>query len=272
MNRSFLPIILLLIAVGGPSCQSDQNIRLETDQSFEGEELYLVSKVLDEHLPFILQRPTFFLDESVQEKLSDCPVITIESFQHITLTFDPSTCPAPANKRKGKIDLFFSNTPMAVGEYVVITYDDYVFENHPLEGRRTLKLTAINRERRVYEEVGSDIMVTNPNNHSTRIRPSFTFEIAETGGNLSNLTVRGGALGRNRGGKTFEINIAEQKSFNSQCVTQPVFRPVSGVERWEIARSSTGNVVHQQTFHTDGECLTHAIIRLHEGVEMKKTP
>lgn len=266
-------LIILLVAWGSVACDEDAGIRLQTDQSFEGEEMYTVSKILDEHLPFILQRQSFFTNEDLATTLPDCPTVSINALSGgVELAFGPNSCEEFSNKRKGKILLRYSKTPLATGDSVIIDFENYTFENHQVNGTRKLRLVGLNRERRVFEEFTRDLLITTPESHSTRIHVQHVYEILETGGRISKVNGQGTAQGRNRGGRSFEAIIQETKVYESTCLNQLLLRPSSGVESWSIERTSTRNIIHRQTFYNEGGCTTHTLIRLDEGVEMKKTP
>ncbi|MCC5937898.1 MAG: hypothetical protein JJU34_11510 [Lunatimonas sp.] len=267
-------LIILLAAAWGVGCDTDEGIRLQTDQSFEGEEMYMVSKLLDEHLPFVLQRQTFFVGDDPTKLLPDCPTITIhDQTGDVELVFSQqAACETSSNKRRGKISIHYSKAPLAIGDSVVISFDNYSFENHQVVGTRKFRLVGLNRERRFFEEFTQDLLITTPQNHSTRIHVGYMYELLETGGRIFKITGNGTAQGRNRGGRNFEAEILENKIYDSNCLNQPLLRPTSGVESWVIGRTSTRNINHRQTFHDEGGCTTHTLIRLDEGVEMKKTP
>lgn len=265
--------INLMVAWCSLACDEDAGSRLQTDQSFEGEEMYTVSKLLDEHLPFILQRQAFFTIAAPATTLPDCPMVTINELSgNIELVFGPNTCEASSNKRRGKIILRYSKTPLTTGDSVIIDFENYAFDSHQVKGTRKLRLVGLNRERRVFEEFTRDLLIITPENHSTRIHSQYVFEILETGGRISKVNGQGTAQGRNRGGRKFEAEIQEDKEYDGTCMHELLLRPSSGVESWSIERTSTRNIIHRQTFYNEGGCTTHTLIRLDEGVEMKKTP
>ncbi|WP_209330711.1 hypothetical protein [Lunatimonas salinarum] len=273
MTKKIERHLIILLAALGVGCNSDEGIRLQTDQSFEGEEMYMVSKILDEHLPFIIQRPTFFLQQDPDLHLPDCPTISVdEQTGDIALIFEENACETTSNNRIGNVLIRYSNVPLTTGDSVIVSFENYRFENHQVLGTRILRLVGLNRERRVFEESSEDLLIVTPKNHSTRVAANFTFEIIESEGTIARVRSHGTASGRNRGGMPFEAEVLETKVFENPCINRPLLRPVSGVEVWEIERNPASKIVHRQTFHHEGDCVTHTLIRLDEGVEMKKTP
>lgn len=255
------------------ACVSDDVVRLQTDQSVEGEEIYQVSRVLDEHIYLVWQKFSDFQNRDSLNTLPDCPLVSInEEDREIVLDFAQSTCLEVPTKRKGIMTLRYPESPDQIGEEITVVYQNYTYEGYQVSGERVYRLVAQHRERRVFEDRASDLLITDPKASSTRVNFTFTHNLAESNGQTYQVTSTGTGHGRNHTGRSFDMEVTENKIFSSSCLDKQVFRPSSGSEKWAIERTTNRNVEHRLSFHTGEGCVTHTIVRLDEGVEMKKTP
>jgi hypothetical protein len=254
-------------------CIEEDIRRLQTDQSFEGEEAYLISSLLDEHLFLLWQPFSFYSDSTKIAAIPGCPIVQLDIAKNeVILNFDGVVCVQQQGKRSGRLVLHYTPLPITQGYRLLVTYLNYTYEGNRLTGSRTLTIIAQNRDRRVFSDVSTDLLIHAKNSSSSRIVFNLSHTLSIAADQIVRGTSAGGGEGRNWVGREMQWEIKEPKQFTAECLNKYRARPGLGQETWTVTRSGTTNVVHLLTFFGEPECTTHTIIRLHEGVEMKKAP
>ncbi|HSI74471.1 MAG TPA: hypothetical protein VK957_01195 [Lunatimonas sp.] len=262
---------LLLAALAG--CVEDSIRRLQTDQSFEGEEAYLISKLLDEHLFLLWQPMSFYKDSTKIAGIPGCPLVTLDTAtNHVTLNYEGITCPDLGSVRSGKLLLSYTTLPITQGYSLTVSYDNYSFEGNTYSGARIIKTTAQNRDKRVFSDSATNVLITAKNKSSSRVNINIAHEVTISGDSIIQGRSTGTGNARNWVGREVNWEVTVPKIIFLDCPDQPQTRPSSGQETWTVRRTSTANVIHRLTFHREPDCTTHTIIQLDEGVEMKKAP
>jgi len=270
IKKLWLGALLLAVLAG---CVEDNIRRLQTDQSFEGEEAYLISKLLDEHLLLLWQPLSFYKDSTKITGIPGCPQVTLDTaINEVTLNFDSAVCPDPGSNRKGKLVLTYTPLPTTQGYNLTASYQKYAFQGNTLSGSRTLKIIAQSRDRRVLADMTADVLITAQNESSSRVNFSFSHELILSGDRIIQGLSAGTGKARNWAGREVNWEITVPKGIQFDCPEQPQMRPSTGQETWTVTRTSSSHVIHRLTFHREPDCTTHTIIRLDEGVEMKKAP
>lgn len=263
--------VLFLAMLSG--CVDDSIRRLQTDQSFEGEEAYLISKLLDEHL-LLLWRPLSFYNDSTKiAGISGCPLVTVDTVTNqVTLDYKGVSCPGMSSSRSGKLLLTYTPLPITQGYSLTVIYDKYSFQGNSYSGSRVLKITAQNRDKRVFSDSASNMLITSQNLSSSRVNIDMAHEVTISGDSIIQARSIGTGNARNWAGREVNWEITLPKLVQTDCPDQPQIRPSSGQETWTVTRSGAVNVIHRLTFYREPDCATHTIIQLDEGVEMKKAP
>lgn len=270
IKKFWLGALLLALLVG---CVDDSIRRLQTDQSFEGEEAYLVSKLLDEHLFLLWQPVSFFKDSTKTAGIPGCPLVTLDTATNqVTLDYEVVTCPDLSSSRSGKLLLAYTPLPISQGYSLTVSYEKYTYQGNIYSGSRILKTTAQNRDKRVFSDIASDMLITAQSQSSSRVNIDMAHEVMISGHFIIQGRSTGTGNARNWVGREVNWEITIPKLMQTDCVDQPQVRPSSGQEVWTVTRSGAANVVHRLTFYRDPDCATHTIIQLDEGVEMKKAP
>src|SRR5690606_25936581 len=119
------------------SCLSDEEKRLQTDQSFEGEEMFNIEFSLEEHTFYSFYPYTFYTDTANYTRLSGCPIVSVnEDLREVSLTFGKGTCETNRPLRNGKLTLTYIDSLSNGNNYIRIAYDDYWTRGINLKGTR----------------------------------------------------------------------------------------------------------------------------------------
>ncbi|WP_157972164.1 hypothetical protein [Pleomorphovibrio marinus] len=272
MSKHFSVYAIWLLILS--SCIDPDVRRLQTNQAVEGEELYLISKALDENLYFAFQTFFSYTDSIRVANLPGCPSVTLEdSEQEVLLSFASGTCNGSPIMRRGGIRLQYQKSPINNRDLVLISYEDYQTGEASISGLRVLSLVESSRESRTWEDNALNLEIIYPSKSRAKLDVSFHHIVAQnylTG--ISGFRSTGQLQGRNQTGRKVEMQISQTKQFQGTCLTQNLHRPVSGSESWTIERTTSNAVQHRLNFQQVQDCQTHTLIQLDEGVEMQKTP
>jgi hypothetical protein len=273
-NRNPLLRILPLFLIAAYACIDPEVRRLQTNQAVEGEELYRISKALDEHLFYAFQSFLGYNDSVKVANLPGCPSVALEGEeQEVRLTFSSGTCQGTPILRRGSILLKYQKSPITHRDMVLVTYEEYHTGEATLKGQRALSLVASSRESRTWEDRASGLEIIYPSGSRSKHDLSLTHTVEQTYlTGLTGFSTIGQSSGRNQTGRKTEMQIMEAKQFQGNCLTQNLHRPISGSEIWTIERTTTGPVQHRLNFQRHEGCQTHTLIHLAEGVEMQKAP
>lgn len=263
--------LLLLISI--LSCNMDEQRRLQVDQSYEGEEIYLISRVLDEHvllafIPYEKYRDTLFT-----ATLADCPEVSLkEDKKEVHLEYLLSNCDGVPAVRTGKIILAFEPSPLSQNETIRLSYENYSVYAVNIRGSRTFNLISNGRTRQLFSDMAEDLVIENEVGSTSKVSFSFEHELTLADKVITEYVSTGSLTGRNWTGKTISMDIAQGKLMTKICWDQKKFRPISGEERWTVERTEVPDVTHRLTYQHDGDCETRSLIILAEGVHMEKRP
>jgi hypothetical protein len=261
------------------ACNTDELRRLQVDQSFEGEEIYLISNILDEHLLLAFHSYEKYQDTLFTATLADCPVVNIienededENDRKVHLDYILPNCEGTPAIRRGRLVLTFGKSPSTEKDSVKISYEGYSVNGVKITGSRILNLLANGRNRQLFSDMAEDIIIENDVGSSSRVSFAFEHELAIKDRILTESVSTGSLSGRNWTGKTISMDISQPKHMVKTCWDQKKFRPVVGEERWTVERTEVPDVVHRLVYSSDEGCETRSLIILSEGVQMEKRP
>ncbi len=255
LSLIFFSILLL-------GCEEDEGKIIQTDLSFEANELFGISTILGESLYFgLLSFEDYSLIPSIE--LPGCPSIQIDStLKRITLIFDsPVDCPQNGSgKRLGKIILQY---PLGLSPKPkwTLSYQDYSFQNTKIQGNREFTLENLNLVKESFvafkttsSREGTSLVSGTMNHTLTKLR--FKLIGASSSGSFS---------GTNSAGRSFVSSINSPKQALVACFTQNNILPIAGKETWTIDRGDGKSVSHLLTYETSGSCDVLATVKLSDG-------
>jgi len=273
-SRILFTISALILALHLVSCVDDEEVRLTTDVTVEGTEMFNASFALSEHLNLLVlpfDRYTGFAGDTLQ--LPGCPTIEVnETDRKVVLTFSPTPpCPNSNLRRTGQISLHYTNSIITNEEAIVVEYADYTVRNTRLEGSRFL--TPVNdnglvnfRDRMVrlmvYDEFGS----------STRINAEYEHLLQYENDSAYSINTTGAGGGRNLAGRSFTYTITTPKVQYSSCVAEGIFVPSMGRESWTYERTVSSAVTHTMNFGETAECDRNVSLSLSSGETITLNP
>jgi len=269
-KKQFAKGICFLLLSG---CIEEDIKRLQTNQSFEAEEAYLISSLLDEQLYQIWQPFSFFSDSESVASIPGCPEVTVDATENtVTLAYQSSVCEDDSGTRSGSLILSYVFLPQPQGYRLHVAYVDYTFDGNRITGTRDLTIAAQNRDTRVLSDTGSSILIQFENQSSSRVNFNFLHELSISSAQVRQGKSTGTGTGRNWAGREVSWEVSVPKVFPLDCEGRSRPRPKEGQETWTVTRGAAAAVVHGLTFFSTPECTTHTILRLDEGVEIKKAP
>ena len=263
---------LLLLAIS--SCNLDENRRLHINQAFEGEEIFLNSKILDEplHLAFYdfetYQNPLF------TDTLPGCPeVIWADSLHQVKLFYSSTGCET-GNKieRSGVVTIDYFKTDKNKIDSISLRFDDYHSGKITLNGTRHFFLTSKDAFNEIYKERADSLIILDEHHSSSRLNLELTHKKQLEGKSMKSIISTGSLSGRNWSGNDISVEITVPKSMTMACIARRVFRPLEGEESWTIRRTSGPSVTHKLVFENSSNCETITRIILSEGVVIEKRP
>lgn len=264
------PLILLISLL---SCNLDTNKDLQIDQSFEGEEAYWVSKILDEHVYLPFYDFSVYSNTEFADSLPGCPTITLDYEAYsVTIDYDNPSCEDGATDRQGKLQLQYSTAGNIINTTIKITYNGYQTNNSTIQGYRFFQVKSKSSSELVLQESSDSLRLKDENASSTRLALDFEHKGKIRNHLLTEIATSGALEGRNWGGNPIEGIILKPKVINQTCLAQMNFYTVSGEENWTIQRSKNSQVTHQLTYSNAEGCETTTTINLDEGVTMVKQP
>jgi hypothetical protein len=250
------------------SCNLDTNKNLQIDQSFEGEEAYWVSQILNENSYLAFYDVKVFADIDFTDELPGCPSVSIsENEMSVTLDYDNPACEEASDERKGKLVLEFGDNNAGEGDLRKIRFDGYQINESKIEGYRMFQVA----NHMMLNETTDSLLLIDENGSSTRLILEMEHEGKIQQQKVTEVISNGNISGRNWSGNQLDIMISTAKITRNNCEVYPHYNPISGEESWTIYRSEEIKVTHQMIYTTDEECSTAATINLDEGVTMIKT-
>jgi|GEM_PF-1007243 len=252
------------------SCLSDEEKRVQTDQTFEGEELFSLTFSLDEHVSYALHSFDYYRDTANYSNIAGCPVISVDDLaKEVVLVFGEGECATNRALRSGKLRLTYVDS-LGLSKKVRIGYDDYWVMGVKVDGLRMLEQTDSTATTRTLQDSVSGFMITDANRSTSKMEGVFTHEVVVSNDSIKHFETKGAGLGRNLAGRHFEMEVIEPKRFSSNCLLDGFQVAESGQERWIFERTVEANVVHTVNFQRMEDCDHTAQIHLHDGDEILK--
>ncbi|MEX2514233.1 MAG: hypothetical protein WD398_15120 [Cyclobacteriaceae bacterium] len=275
-NSFTFPIHWLFLLVAMASCNLEDSRRLQINQAYEGDEIYLISKALDEPLHLAFKGLMWFQNQAFTDTLPGCPTITIvendnEVHHEVQLNYSTPICKGPSNQ-KGLITLHFSSSQLTQMDSIHLTFEDYQSGAFTLNGDRIFTLIDSTIQRATYSEQSENLLIMDQHQSSSRVGISFFHEITHSEAQGRTITSTGSLEGRNWAGNNLSMEIETAKVLTATCMNQGIFRPVEGRESWTVYRTDGVNVNHRLRFVSTADCTTKTILLLDEGVQIEKSP
>jgi len=270
---TLLPFLLLFT-----SCISDEERRLQTDQTFEGEEIFNLSFTLDEHVFFAFQNFDYYLDTLNHSNMPGCPIISInEDEKEVNLAFGNPECPNNLPERNGKLILNYQDSLLYMDSLIVreglvrMTYDNYSVNGSSLEGVRLLypvdsTISGVN-----FRDQPIDIILKDAEGSSSRISGDYSHEVLFSMDSIIQVHSTGEVSGRNLAGRQFNMEITQTKLLIGECFRSGKVIAAGGRESWTIERTAEPDVNHVVEYQEAPDCGHQANIRLLDGRELVKT-
>jgi hypothetical protein len=259
------------------SCVSDEERRLQTDQTFEGEEMFNIALSLEEHALYAFYPYSFYQDTANYARLSGCPTVSVsEAVNEVVLTFAESTCETNKLLRSGKLKLTYIDSLLEEKEYIRIEYDDYWTRGINLKGTRFIEKvdsTAIDstESQTTYGDSINSLLLIDAHRSSSKITGNFTHEVLYSSDSILHITTSGAGFGRNIAGRPFQMNITQPKVLKGDCLDLGFFVAESGQESWTIDRSVEADAFHLVNYQKAIDCNHNAGIQLSDGSSLSKT-
>lgn len=266
------PFILILFLSVLTACLSDEEKRLQTDQSFEGEEMFNLSYSLDEHVAYSFQSWEYYLDTLNQSAIPGCPVVTIDEVSNeVILAFGDGDCPTNRPLRTGKLILSYTSDSLPNGnQQVAIRYEDYWVKGVKIDGRRQLSSIDSDSSTMYLLDSIADFMITDVNRSTSKLTGVNLHAVFVENDSLKHYTTTGSGSGRNLTGRRFTFEISHEKRFSANCFVTGFQVAESGMEYWSFERTASRNVTHTLNFQQAEDCNHTAQIQLDDGRELLK--
>jgi hypothetical protein len=265
--------ISLIICLGLlTACLTEEEKRLQTDQTFEGEEMFNLSYSLDEHVAYAFQQLEFYRDTANQAALVGCPTVAINDVtREVTLTFGEGECPSNKALRTGKLIISYLTDTLSNNRVPVqIRYDDYWVRGIKVEGLRKLQQSDSTKTSMVLVDSVTNFTITDANRSTSELNALLLYEVFVEGDSILWYTTEGSGTGRNLTGRPFSLEINEAKHFSANCLQAGFQVAESGRESWTFERTANPNVIHTLNFQQAEDCNHTARIQLDDGQELQK--
>lgn len=255
------------------SCASDEDRRLQTDQSFEGEEMFNISYSLDEHVFYAFRSFDFYTDTTNYESISGCPSVSFEEeTKTVNLLFGEGECASGGPGRKGQLVLSYGDSLLSAHQpFVRISYTDYVVRGIQIEGIRLLQPVDSSSNQVGFLDNVNNLVFKDARESTSKLNGEFERKVVFSGDTIRQVTTTGMGWGRNLAGRPFHLDITTAKSLSGDCLQSGGFVPETGEERWTFERSGNGDVVHSMRYSPGEGCDSNAVIHLSDGGEITKT-
>ncbi|MCH7400618.1 hypothetical protein ACFOUP_11655 [Belliella kenyensis] len=271
MKKLFIFLISIFTTL---SCSNDIDKEITTDLQVEANEIFEISLAIEESLRFALYS---FEDykTSGTTAIMGCPLIEwSDDDMSVKLTFvdiETGNCPTKKISRMGTIKLSFEGKS-SDSELVTIEYDNYKVRKKTLEGKRTFyESSGIGSTRRVNESF-EDLLIIDEDLNSSKISGNYQYQIQYLNDSISNINSNGILTGRNKTGRAIKMQQTAPRVYRKECLNEGLVIASSGIETWEMSRSTTHSVTHTLTFTQLENCESRASIRLNDGRVLNFTP
>lgn len=260
------------------SCVSDEKRRLQTDQNFEGEEIYDLSFSLDEHLLFAFPAFEFYQDTLNHAGLPGCPEVEISlPDSAIILTFGGSACEVETPVRSGKLVLVFQDSLRIQDSLIVkkgmvrMEYNNYSVNENSVEGMRILYPEDSTSSGITFRDHSREFVIKKANGSSSKISGDYSHVVRFALDTIVQVSSSGTGSGRNMAGRHFDMEISQVKQFDGACFRSGFVLPASGRESWTIERTVEPDVQHELTYQAGEGCAHGAVIHLADGRELTES-
>src|SRR5690554_3348227 len=264
----YLGLLLCLFIFS--SCLSDEEKRLQTDQTFEGEELFTMIFSLDEHVSYAFHSFDYYKDTANHASIAGCPLISINDVaKEVVLSFGDGECASNRALRSGELRITYLDS-IGQTEKIQIGYDNYWVKGIKIEGLRMLEQIDSTDAKRILQDSVSGFVITDANRSTSKMEGVFIHEVVMVNDSIQHFTTTGDGLGRNLAGRHFEMAVVEPKRFSGNCLLGGFQVAESGQERWIFERTVEANVTHTVNFQRVEDCNHSARIHLYDGTEILK--
>ena len=263
---------LLLCILLFSSCLSDEEKRLQTDQTFEGEEIFNISYSLNEHLIYAFRSYAYYQDTANHSAISGCPVVAVDELtKEVRLSFGEGECDTNRPLRSGKLILNYQDTLQGGESRIRVNYEEYWVKGINVDGMRYLDPLDSTSNGISWLDSLVDYTVTDSKNSSSKISGIFTHEVKFDADSLRSFSTTGSGTGRNLAGRPFFIQILRPKYYDGNCLRLGFFVAEDGEERWTIDRTVEANINHSVHYRQAEDCNHIAFIQLADRNELSKT-
>ena len=257
------------------SCASDEDKRLETDQSFEGEEMFNISYSLDEHVFYAFSSFDFYKDTTNHESISGCPAISIEEeTKTVNLLFEEGECASGGPGRRGMLVLSYGDSLVSdLQPSIRISYVDYTVRGIQIDGIRLIQQPGnTSSTSKVFLDNVTNLIFKDARQSTSKLNGEFRREVVYEGDTIKQMNTTGAGWGRNLAGRPFQLDITKAKSRSGDCLQGGNFVPEVGEEKWTFERTEAADAIHSMSYSQGEGCNSAAIIHLSDGREITKTP
>jgi len=267
ISRIVFYIVAFTSVIGLYSCVDDEVVRLPTDVTVEGAEMFNTSFAISEHLNHLIQPFEKYADiHNDTLQLHGCPTISVnQEERRVRLTFDPRiSCLDSLLRRSGTISMYYTNSLITNEEIVLVEYLNYRVRNSRLEGSRLLtKITGTELD--IFKDSMAQLMVYDVHGSSTRVTAEYEHQLTIASDSTLQIITTGAGGGRNLAGRSFNFAIDNQKIQNIRCIEAGIYVPSSGRETWTFERTVTAAVTHRMNYGETNECNRNASMTLSNG-------
>lgn len=245
---------------------------MQTDQSFEGEEMFNISFSLEEHVFYAFKPFDFYKDSTNYTTISGCPLVTFnEERKEVNLIFGEGDCITNQPERKGKLILTYIDSLFNQEKLVRIGYEEYSARGIQLEGHRFINQIDSSFAHGTFRDELINFIIRDDNNSTSKVNAVFNREVIFSTDSIQNITTTGSSSGRNLAGRSFGMEITQPKHLDGACIRNGSFVPKAGQEIWTFERTVEPDVVHIIHYEEDPDCNNSATIQLDDGREMVLT-
>ncbi|HSJ66300.1 MAG TPA: hypothetical protein VK921_01440 [Anditalea sp.] len=275
LYRTFIKIYVLVIALSLLSCVDDEVVRLQTDVTAEGEEMFNTSFTISEHVHLIIQPFNRFLEveNDTTLRLPGCPIVNVNQEERkVLLTYDPRTeCPNNSLRRSGTISLFYTTSLLNNEEVVLVEYENYSVRNSRIEGSRlvTKRSEALSN---LFKDTMAQLLIFDEHGSSTRVTAEYEHQVMVAADSTLQINTTGSGGGRNQAGRSFNFTIPNQKIQFVRCIDSGIFVPSIGQEAWTFERTVNPAVNHRMNFGETSDCDRNVSVVLSNGETLNLTP
>ncbi len=248
------------------ACKEDEQRELQTDLPTEAAQFFSISKSMDESLFYALTPKNSYQETDTLPGLA--AVIISEGGEKITIDFDSLASDSEQKyARTGKLILTYENE-LSLESVIQMTYENYTFEGHQLEGSRVFTKTS----RDSYSETFEGLKQITSEDLTSVFSGEITHQVGMDNGDLLQIQSSGIITGVNAVGRDFELNFPEAKNKSMDCFQSEEILPQAGSETWIVARGGISRVTHSLTYEAVSDCEVEVFVILPDGKRLLLNP